>query len=43
LPARIEKRNNIPVPAVDVMRKLLDDKGDFGEEAAEFVKNRYLY
>jgi hypothetical protein len=30
-------------PAVDVMRKLVDDKGDFSEEAADFLKDKHLY
>jgi hypothetical protein len=29
-------------PAVDVMRKLIDSKGDFSEEAAEFLKDKHL-
>ena len=30
-------------PAVDVMRKLVDNKGDFSEEAADFLKDKHLY
>jgi hypothetical protein len=30
-------------PAVDVMRKLIDNKGDFSEEAADFLKDKHLY
>jgi len=30
-------------PAVDVMRKLSDSKGDFSEEAAEFLKSKGLF
>lgn len=30
-------------PAIDVMRKLVDDKGDFSEEAADFLKDKHLY
>ena len=30
-------------PAVDVMRKLSDNKGDFSEEAADFLKDKHLY
>jgi len=30
-------------PAVDVMRKLIDDKGDFSEEAADFRKDKHLF
>ncbi len=30
-------------PAVDVMRKLVDNKGDFSEEAADFLKDKHLF
>jgi len=30
-------------PAVDVMRKLVDGKGDFSEEAADFLKDKHLF
>ncbi len=30
-------------PAADVMRKLIDNKGDFSDEAADFLKDKHLF